>query len=245
MSPRLRTLLVWCVALIGGAAIVGAQGRGGAGGQGGGRAGGAVVVRPYAEVITSAAKTSDGIFKVHRITEGNNDTLYFEIPKAELNKDYLWDTQIKKTTIGAGYGGQAVGNRVVRWVQKGDRVLLENMDYSLVADPNNPLRDEADMPAIIRTFPVSAYSANGDPVIDVTSLYTQDTAEFSARGAVGGRGSDPTRTFLERATPYPMNVNVEVTMTYTTTADTGAAPDPAVPGRGGRGGGTRGPSATV
>src|SRR6185295_16577523 len=28
--------------------------------------------RPYAEVITSAAKTDEGIFKVHRITTGTN-----------------------------------------------------------------------------------------------------------------------------------------------------------------------------
>ena len=61
--------------------------------------------------------------------------LFYEIPKAELDKDFLWVTQIKRTTIGAGYGGQAVGNRVVRWVLKGDRVLLENIDYSIVADP--------------------------------------------------------------------------------------------------------------
>ena len=198
-------------------------------------------------MITAAAKTDEGIFKVHRISEVNNDRLFYEIPKAELDKDYLWNTQLKKTTIGAGYGGQAVGSRVVRWVLKGDRVRLQNMDYTLVADPANPLRDEAAMPAIIRTFPVAAYAASGDPVIDVTTLYTTDVSEFSARGAVGGRGMDATRTFLEKAVSYPQNVNVEVTATYTT-ADAAAAaapgaPDPA-PGRGGRGGG-RGPSATV
>src|SRR6185295_18737821 len=135
----------------------GAQGRGGAaggGGGGGGAAAGIVVVKPYADVVTSAAKTSAGIFKVHRITEGNRDTLLYEIPKNELNKDYLWDSQIKKTTIGAGYGGQAVGNRVVRWVLKNDRVLLQNIDYSMVADASNLLLDEANVPAIIRAFPV-------------------------------------------------------------------------------------------
>jgi hypothetical protein len=87
-----------------------------AGGRGGNQA---PAPRPYGQVITSAAKTDEGIFKVHRV----GDTLYYEIPKSELNKDYLWVTQIKKTTIGVGYGGQAAGSRVVRWVQKGDRLL--------------------------------------------------------------------------------------------------------------------------
>ena len=105
-------------------------------GRRGGRGGQATppAPRPYAQVITAAAKTDDGIVKVHRVGE----TLYYEIPKAQLGKDFLWNTQIKKTTIGAGYGGQAAGSRVVRWVTKGDRVLLLSIDYSLVADQVEP-----------------------------------------------------------------------------------------------------------
>src|SRR5262249_20371720 len=101
----------------------------------GGRGNQAPAPPPYGQVITSAAKTDEGIFKVHRV----GDTLYYEIPKAELNKDYLWVTQLKKTTIGVGYGGQAAGSRVVRWVQKGDRILLQNIDYSIIADPGTPI----------------------------------------------------------------------------------------------------------
>jgi hypothetical protein len=215
-----------------------AQGRGAGAGQGRG----GQTPRPYAEVITSAAKTDDGIFKVHRISEGNRDTLYYEIPKSQMDKDFLWNTQIKKTTIGAGYGGQNVGSRVVRWVLKGDRVLLQDMAYTLVADPSNPIKEEANLPAIIRAFPVEAYAPSGDPVIDVTPLFTSDVPEFSARGAVGGRGMDASRTFLEKAVSFPENVNVESTVTYTTTPDAGAA-DAGGGGRGGRG--ARGPSATI
>src|SRR5512134_2059245 len=70
-------------------------GGGAPGGQGGqGRQSGP---RPYADVITSAAKTDEGIFKVHRITEGSRDSLFYEIPKAQLDKDFLWNTQLKKT----------------------------------------------------------------------------------------------------------------------------------------------------
>ena len=44
----------------------------------GGRGQAATGPRPYASVITAAAKTDDGIFKVHRV----NDQLYYEIPKS-------------------------------------------------------------------------------------------------------------------------------------------------------------------
>ena len=104
-----------------------------AGARGGGR-GQAGQPRPYNQVITAAAKTDEGVFKVHRI----NDQLYFEIPKAELGKDFLWVTQIKRTVAGAGTGGQAGGNRVVRWDLVGNRVLLKLIDYSIVADPSKP-----------------------------------------------------------------------------------------------------------
>ncbi len=219
-------------------------GAGGGGAQGGGQGRGAAAgPRPYAEVITAAVKSADGIFKVHRLTEGARDVLYYEIPKAQLDKDFLWNVQLKKTTIGSGYGGQSVVNqRVLRWVLRGDKVLLQNVSYAVMADPSNPNRDDSNLPAIVRTFDVAAYSAGGDPVIDVTTLFTQDTPEISARGSVGGRGMDTSRTFLEKAVAYPMNINVEVTATYTR-ADAGA--DPAAgAGRGGRGAGG-GPSATV
>lgn len=222
-------------------------------GAGGGRAGGAqVAVRPYAQVITNNAQSSDGVFKVHRITTAANDQLLYEIPRKELDKDFLINSQIKRNAAGSGgYGGQQIGTRVVRWSLKGDRVLLLNMDYSVVGDPSNPLLMDANMPAIIRTFPVSAYkgdsAANGDPVIDVTSLYTTDVPELSGRGGGGGgggRGMDASRTFLERVVAFPMNINVEITQTYQAAAGGAGAAAP-TPAPGGRGGGGGGPTTTI
>ena len=120
------------------------------GGRGGGQSQPARP-QPYASVITAEARTDDGIFKVHRV----GDRLYYEIPKAELGKDYLLVTTIKKTTIGVGYGGQAAGTRVIRWVQRGDRILILDIDYSVVADDSNPIAqavDDSNNPSIIRTL---------------------------------------------------------------------------------------------
>ena len=213
-----------------------AAGRGGRGGQTP-----APAPRPYGQVITDKAKTDDGIFKVHRI----GDSLFYEIPKSELGKDFLWNTQIKKTTIGAGYGGQAAGSRVVRWIPRGDRVLLINIDYSVIADSTNPVAqavNDSNYPTIIRAFNVAAYSPAGDPVIDVTQLFMTDVPEFSVRGRVGGRGFDGSRSFLEKATSFPENINVEVTQTFT-------AAEAAAAAGGGRGApaarGMRGSSGTV
>jgi hypothetical protein len=211
---------------------------------GGGRQGGgaAQAPRPYAQVITNAARTDEGIFKVHRV----GDTVYFEIPKAELNKDFVWKVGIKKTTLGAGFGGQDVNSRVVRWSQRGDRVLLLGVDYSTYADPSLPVAqavEDANYPSIIRAIPVATYAPSGDPVIDVTPFFVTDSVpEFSVRAAVGGQGLDATRTFLERVVSLPENVNAEATLTFT-----GAAAGGGRGGGGGAGGarGMRGPSGTI
>lgn len=208
--------------------------------QGGGNAGQAARPQPYDRVITAEAKSDDGIFKVHRV----GDRLFFEIPKAQLDKDFLWVTQIKRTTAGAGYGGQAAGNRVIRWSPRGDRILMLDINYSIVADPSNPIAQavaDSNNPTIIRAFNVAAYNAQQDPVIDVTQLFTTEVPEFSVRGRIGGRGFDANRTFLEKATSFPENINVEVLQTFTG-GDAGAAAG----GRaGGAAAGMRGNSATV
>jgi len=51
--------------------------------------------QPYEKVITKDAKSRKGIFVVHQI----KDKYYYEIPKGELNKQFLWNTQIAKTTL--------------------------------------------------------------------------------------------------------------------------------------------------
>ena len=88
----------------------------------GGAPGGAVgepTPRPYATVIRGDVKTKAGLFKTHRI----GGRLYYEIPKGELGRDMLMVSQIARTSEGSGYGGQALDNRVVRWVRKDNRIL--------------------------------------------------------------------------------------------------------------------------
>ena len=106
--------------------------------NGGGQRGGGAArgPRPYDQVITKEAKTDKGVFYVHKVGE----SYYYEIPKAMLGKEFLWVSQIQKNTIGAGYGGSALGNRVVKWERQGNRVFLRNVNYEIVADPASRCR---------------------------------------------------------------------------------------------------------
>jgi hypothetical protein len=207
-----------------------APGGGGRGGRGGAQ-------RTYPQLLAEA-KTDEGLFKVHRV----GDNIYFEIPKAELGKDLLWVTQIKRTTLGAGYGGQSVADRVVRWEQFNTRVFLKLVNYDLVADPNTPIAQaviDANQPAIVRSFPVLVSSPDGNPVIDVTSLFLSEVTEFSPRTNLGARGMDTTRSYLEKVVSFPENINAQVTQTYTA-----GAGDPTAGAARGRAG-MRGSSGTI
>src|SRR5580698_2697508 len=75
---------------------------GGGGGRGGGGNGPGQGPQPYDRVITKEAKTTKGVFTVHLL----RDRYYYEIPKSELGKEFLWNSQIAKTGNGAGYAGE-------------------------------------------------------------------------------------------------------------------------------------------
>ena len=198
--------------------------------------------RPYEQVITSEAKSDEGVFKVHRVRE----QLYYEIPKAELGREFLWVSSIKSNTAG-GLGGMAAGNRVVRWDLIGNRVLLRLLDYGIVADASTPIARavaESNNPAIMRAFNVAAFSKAGDPVIEVTPLFLSEIPELSVRGRIGGRGFDQARTFLEKVVSFPENINVEVNQTFTAPLDAGGRGDAPAPAPAAARG-MRGNSATV
>jgi len=170
--------------------------------------------RPYERVITKDAKSDEGVFTIHTI----KDKIYYEIPKSELGKEFLWVSQIAKTTLGVGYGGQAAGNRVVRWERKGNRILLRNIVYDVVADPKLPVAravQAANNDTIIMAFNIEAIGKDDAAVIDVTRLFTTEVTELSARTRLRARGFDAARSFIEKTKSFPTNIEVEVSQTYT------------------------------
>jgi hypothetical protein len=175
-------------------------------------------IKPFDKVITKDAKSDPGVFTVHSVKE----KIYYEIPRQELGKEFLWVSQIAKTTLGVGYGGQAAGNHVVRWERHNNRVLLRSVSYEVVADPSLPISravQAANNETIIMSFFVEALGKDDSVVIDVTRLFTTEVTEFSARTRLRARGFDASRSFVEHVKSFPTNVEVSVTHTYTSPPD--------------------------
>lgn len=197
------------------------------GGDGGGQDG---PMRLYDHVVTRDAKTATGVFLVHRIRE----RLLYEIPRPMLDREFLLVTQIARTFVGAGYGGQGVSSRVIRWSRVGDRILLRGISYHLVADPAMPIAravQAANYDAIIMSFPVQAKGKDDTAVIDVSRLFTTDVPEISARQQVRARAFDNARSFVERASAFLGNIEVEATHTFNTPPDNAGPASNAAPSR--------------
>jgi hypothetical protein len=167
-------------------------------------------LKPYQKIIPASARTSNGLFRTHRV----GDTLYFEIPPGQLNRDMLLVGRFARASGGGTYGGDEFTERVLRWQRQGNRVLLRSVTFEITADSTLPVYravKQATYPPIVAVFPVETYGPDSAAVIDVTRLYTTNVPEF-----VGARGSlDEKRSFIERVNSFPDNIEVEATQTST------------------------------
>ena len=225
----------------------GFPGRGGGGPGGAGGGGAADSIRPYDDIITREAKSKPGVFLTHQIGE----KLFYEIPADKMGLDMLWVWQLGRTQAGFGYAGAPLGDRTVRWELRGEQVLLRDMKYSIRADKKGAIQqavESTNVAPIIKAFPVRAWGKDKSAVIEVTSLFTSDVSEISARRELNAGTLDTSRTYLEEIKAFPRNIEVKVLATYTLGGGGGAAgpggptPTPSPAPTPGRRGGSRDPS---
>ncbi|MGA2716215.1 MAG: zinc-dependent metalloprotease [Bryobacteraceae bacterium] len=172
----------------------------------------------YDKVITSEARTVSGVFLVHRI----RDRIYYEIPVDELDKDFLWVSQIARNTLNGGYGGEVASYHAVRWERHEQRILLRSVSYDVVADAKLPIAravEASNDSVIVMSFNIDTTGKNNAPVIEVTRLFNNEVPEFSVRSLIGAKGFDPGRSFIESVKTFPTNIETEVTQTYTAPVD--------------------------
>jgi hypothetical protein len=194
--------------------VAAAQTPGGAPGQPPGGPAADPVPRPYNRVVTSLAKTRDGLFKTHRI----GSRLLFELPSGVMNKDILVVPRVAKAPAGGPYGGQQVGRSlVIRWERRDNRVLLREIRYDIVADSANEMARAvaaSTFASVIASLPVDAYGPDSAAVVDVTRLFTAPPSELGPGATLRGI-PDASRSLIERVAAYPENVEVEAMLTAT------------------------------
>ncbi|HEY0778281.1 MAG TPA: zinc-dependent metalloprotease, partial [Gemmatirosa sp.] len=179
-----------------------------------GGSGGDPSPRPYGFVITPAARTQRGLVTTH-LTRGR---LYFEIPRAQMNRDMLIVRTLRGTQAPAGGLSftTLAGNRLVRWERRENRVLLRGIEYrNVVADTTNPIARAVEIVTyapIIAAFNVEAYGPDSSAVVEVSRLFTGGVSDLLTGGARAS--ADPSRSFVESVAAYPRNVEIEASQTF-------------------------------
>lgn len=184
-------------------------------------------LKEYAAVIPHTARTQSGVFKVDQV----GAKIYYEIPRGQLGKRFLWLTKVARAPDVLAYGNYVVAEHTVVWELEENRILLRQFSSDPLANPDLPIARAVaavSNPTIIMAFPVETHSQDGSPVIDVTKLFATDVPEFSMRTRLKAQGIDPNRSFIQRVTAYPRNIEVEATYTYTSIS--GAEPVEQPPG---------------
>src|SRR5262249_33309770 len=167
----------------------------------------------YDDVITKDAKTTPGVFAVHQI----DDKLYFEIPESVFGRLMLWRTEVAKGPSGVSWGGKEVGNHVIRWDRRGNKIYLWKVGFAKRADGKavSSSVESANQDTIAASFKVEAEGKDRSAVILATPLFTTDMSDLSVKGAVGSAGGiHESRSYLSEVKAFPTNIEVRSLLTF-------------------------------
>ncbi|MDP4291801.1 MAG: zinc-dependent metalloprotease [Bacteroidota bacterium] len=186
--------------------------------------------KPYKEVITDKAKTTKGLFTVHKV----EDKFYFELADSIMKREFIAITRYAKTSTGAGFGGEIV-NQAVLYFEKGpeNKILLRtSLVVNMAADPTQPLAqavENSNLDPIVAAFDIKALGKDSTSVvIDVTDFFKSENAvitmsnDAKTQYKLGSPQSD--RVFIESIRSYPINTEVKVSKTFSiNTAPSGSS----------------------
>lgn len=185
-----------------------------------------VGVRPYKEIVTDKAVTRNGFLKVHRV----EDKYYFEIPNDILWRDILVVNRLSKTQAGTGYGGDQVGQNVIRFDRgPNNKMFLRTISYAVYAkDSTSPMFSSvanSNLQPISYSFDIRAFGKDSaTSVIEITDFVNGDndvlyfTSSGKSQRRLGSLQAD--KSYIVSVNPYPINIEIKAVKTYGRTAGT-------------------------
>ncbi|MCO6161316.1 zinc-dependent metalloprotease [Flavobacterium sp. NRK F7] len=180
-------------------------------------------IKDYNSVITKDAKTTSGLFKIHKVT----DTYYFEVPNQLLNKDMLLVSKFAKVPEGLGGGyvnaGIETNTQMIFWDRFEDKLLIKVKSANSIANDSLPINISVkanNNDITLFTFDISAFSKDSTAtVIDVTKFFSTDVKAISGlspriREAYKVKNLDESRSFITYMKAFPLNIEILQDFTY-------------------------------
>lgn len=181
--------------------------------------------KPYKEVITDKAKTTKGLFTVHKV----EDKYYFEIPDSLMGREIMTITRITKAaTIPGTYGGELLNRQVINF-EKGpeNKVFLRAIQYINVSpDSTAPMYKavkNSNVQPIAQAFDIKAFrkdSANrlSSTIIEITDFFKGDNQIVSLPPLtktlykITSIAAD--RSYIQGIKTFPMNTEIRTVKTF-------------------------------
>lgn len=187
------------------------------------------VPKPYKEVITAKAITTDGFFKVHRV----DGRYLFEIPVKLFDRDILVSARVNAAAVKSSPGsnrntlmaGDPINQNMVSFTKGVKNKLFLTVKYvvSRASDSTNgvakALKNNSTQP-LSASFDIKAYSSDSSSVvIDMTDFISSDNDilffhKDAKRGAGGLTNMEPDRSYIESIRSFPINIEIKAVKTY-------------------------------
>lgn len=190
--------------------------------------------KPYKEVITGKAKSSKGLFTVHKV----DDKFYFEINESLFGREIMAITRFSKIAGGGGlYGGEMANQQVIKF-EKGpsNNVFMRVVTVISVADSTQPIYKavrNSNLDPIAAAFDVKSLGKDSSgAVIDVTDFFKGDNLAVSLNASSKRRLNltmlMADRSYIETIKSFPINTEVRTVKTFgaSSAGGFGAAPSP-------------------
>ncbi|UEG52161.1 zinc-dependent metalloprotease [Mucilaginibacter daejeonensis] len=184
-----------------------------------------VAVQPYSKVIPASARKQKGVFTV----VNTESKWFFEIPDSLMGRYFLVVTRYTGTPSGnVSMGGEETNEQTVYFEKApGNKVFMRGVVYrNDSADSTQAIYRSlkvSNVNPIAAAFDIKAVNAAGkSTVIDVTDLFKKDNPVMSISSKdkgiakVGSIADD--RSFIEKISAYPLNIEARTTKTYTSTS---------------------------
>jgi len=200
-------------------------------------------IKPYKEVVPATAKTSRGLFSIHKV----DDRWLFEIPDSLLGRDLLVVDRIVKAAAGmtaakafggvCSYAGDEISHSVIRFDRlTEEKIFLRSTSFderSADSSSNGLYRNvlNNNMQPIEAAFPIKAINEPGKSVvIDLTDFIASDNSVlyFSSgiKPFVSITNLVADRSYIDHIRAFPLNIEIGTVRTYNSAGPGGVAGPP-------------------
>jgi hypothetical protein len=176
--------------------------------------------KPYKDVITAKAKTTKGLFTVHKV----DDKYYFEIDEKLFGREIMAITRYTKVAGGGGiYGGELANQNVIKFEKGPDnKIFMRVVTIISVADSSQPIYkavSNSNLDPIAASFDIKSFGKDSTgAVIDVTDFFKGDNQVVSLNANTKRRFSlsmiQSDRSYIETIKSFPINTEVRTVKTF-------------------------------